>query len=140
MFSLSFFIWIVIRLGFWLIDLVSKVRRAFFLNSLSTWVVMNRFGITHSTELLKKCAGLVYTFVFFRRGGKAKFSSFFSSLVIHCWSICCLLCVYIEWILGQRWMVFPFVSTLRRFGYGASLSLQEDGSLSGFDCREVRAC
>jgi hypothetical protein len=56
---------------------------------------MNRFGITHSTELLKKCAGLVYTFVFFRRGGKAKFSSFFfqfsDSLLI---DLLFIVCVY----------------------------------------------
>lgn len=45
-----------------------------------------------------------------------------------------------EWILGQCWMVRPLISTLRRFGYGAGLSLPEDGSLSGLDCREVRAC
>lgn len=45
-----------------------------------------------------------------------------------------------EWILGQRRLVYPFVSTLRRFGYGAGLSLPEDWSLSGLDRREVRAC
>ena len=88
------------------------------------------------------CWTSLYFIVFFRRGGKAKFSSlcffqFSDSLLI---DLLFLVCAYIEWIVGQRWMVFPFVSTLRRFGYGASLSLQEDGSLSGFDCREVRAC
>ena len=119
-----YFIFLFCYPSIWLIDLVSKVNSEPL--PLVLTLVMNRLYWLF-LSLSWKCAKLC-VFVW---------SAKFSILVNYWWSIVVWLS---EWILGQRWMVRPFVSTMRRFGYGAGLSLQKNWSISGRPSREVRAC